>query len=79
MFAHMVSNMISLIFHHTQEEMPLFIFKLYIPGSKLVVYHGSRQKALFSDELSDVPSDIFSDRNTDSGDEKKKKNFGHRK
>jgi hypothetical protein len=33
---------------------------------------------LFSAELSDVPSDIFSDSDTDSGDDKKKKNFGHR-
>jgi hypothetical protein len=67
--------------------MPLFLFKLYVPGSKLVVHHGSRLKAfedqaisrrkeisdLFSDEFSDVPSDIFSDHDTDSGDDTKKK------
>jgi hypothetical protein len=32
---------------------------------------------LFADELSDMPSDIFSNSDTDSGDDKKK--FGHRK
>jgi hypothetical protein len=46
-------------------------------GRKRLKTKQTLRKQEISDELSDMPSDIFSD----SGDEKKKerKNFGHRK
>ncbi|XP_033609104.1 uncharacterized protein LOC117282661 [Cryptotermes secundus] len=59
--------------------MPFFVFKLYVPGSKLAVQYGSRTKVvedqaiswrisdLFSDELSDVPCEMCSDSDSDSG------------
>jgi hypothetical protein len=87
MFAHVVSNMILLISHLIREKVPLLLFKLYVPGSKLVVHMDQGQKRLktkqslreheisdsFSDEISEVPSDIFSDSDTDSGDDRKKR------
>jgi hypothetical protein len=52
MFAYAVSNITSLFSYLTPKENAFFVFKLYVPGSKLVVQYGSRTKVVEDQALS---------------------------